>query len=259
MSAAIDDRDVQKRRLCEAGSRAARAAIRGAILLATLVALPAGAAIAEDSTGSTTRVSVSSGGEPAEPRGTYESGEPALSTDGRFAAFASASSTLVPGDTNGATDVFVRDNETGEISRVSGSSAGTQANRTTFGTSASISDDGRYVAFVSAATNLIAGDTNRLSDVFLHDRQAGTTERVSIGNDEAQANLPSFDSAISGNGRYVVFRSAATNLVAGDNNLQFDTFVRDTQENTTTRVSVHSSGAEGNGTSFTPAINTDGR
>ena len=111
---------------------------------------------------------------------------PSISADGRFVAFESLASNLVPGDTNGVGDVFVHDRQTGTTERVSVSSAGTQGN----GDSAvpSISADGRFVAFVSVASNLVPGDTNGRLDVFVHDRQTGTTERVSVSSAGTQGN-----------------------------------------------------------------------
>ena len=119
--------------------------------------------------GSTERVSLGLDG----VQGDGPSYEPAISADGRFVAFQSEATNLVPGDTNSAPDVFVRDRKTGRTQRVSVRSDGAQGN----GTSAApaISADGRFVAFYSDATNLVPGDTNDQGDVFVHDRQTGTT------------------------------------------------------------------------------------
>jgi Tol biopolymer transport system component len=140
---------------------------------------------------------------------------------------------------------------------VSVSSSGEQGN----GGSApsAISADGRYVAFSSDASNLVAGDTNGTEDVFVRDRELGTTERMSVSSTGQQGNDESFEPAISANGRYVAFTSGASNLVAGDTNGNWDVFVRDRKLDTTKRVSVSSSGREGNGTSWQPAISADGR
>src|SRR5437764_14044 len=124
----------------------------------------------------TERVSVASGG----TEGNGASLSSALSADGRFVAFESAATNLVVGDTNGATDVFVRDRQTGMTARVSVASDGTQANNVS--SYPALSADGRFVAFQSDATNLVVGDTNGKTDVFVHDRQAGTTERVSAAS-----------------------------------------------------------------------------
>src|SRR6266568_2731778 len=137
--------------------------------------------------------------------------------------------------------------------RVSVASGGTEGNGASL--SSALSADGRFVAFVSAATDLVAADTNGVSDVFVHDRQTGATERVSVASGGAQGNGSSgligfaFPPALSADGRFVAFDSAATNLVAGDTNAVSDVFVHDRQTGTTERVSVASGGAQGNGNS----------
>jgi hypothetical protein len=143
--------------------------------------------------------------------------------------------------------------------RVSLSSAGEQANGDNG--SNSISDDGRYVAFDSLATNLVAGDTNGADDVFLRDRTAGTTTRVSVSTRGTQGNCDSFpsDESISDDGRFVVFASCADNLARHDRNGAFDVFIRDTQAATTEPVSVSSTGRYGDGDSFVDAISGSGR
>jgi hypothetical protein len=120
----------------------------------------------------TQRVSVSSD----EAQGTGSSNSPSIG--GGFVSFVSSSPNLVPGDTNGAEDIFVRDLATGTTERVSVSSTGEQGNSSS--TLASISAGGRFVAFSSFASNLVPGDTNDAFDVFIHDRQTGVTERVSV-------------------------------------------------------------------------------
>src|SRR5439155_1129649 len=206
-------------------------------------------------TGTTERVSVSSAG--AEANGT--SFAPAISADGRFVAFPSEATNLVPGDTNGATDVLVRDRRTGTTERVSVSSAGAEANGTSF--TPAISADGRLVAFASEADDLVIGDTNQAFDVFVHDGMTGTTERVSVDSTGAQANAASiehFCPALSADGRFVAFESDATNLVPVDTNAATDVFVRDRLTATTDRVSVDSTGAQANDRSDFPAISADG-
>lgn len=123
----------------------------------------------------------------------------------------------------------------------------------------SVSADGRYVAFTSYASNLVAGDTNGALDVFVRDRSANTTTRVSVSSSGAQGNGGSEQPSISENGRYVAFTSYADNLVARDSNLTYDVFVRDLLRRTTVRVSVSSSEAAGNDRSLRPAISADGR
>ncbi len=201
----------------------------------------------------TTRVSVSSTG----AQGNGMSDYPDISDDGRIVAFASLATNLVAGDTNGQWDVFVRDLVANTTTRVSVNSAGVQGN----GRSEApvLSADGRYVVFGSYATNLVTGDTNNKRDVFLHDRQTGTTTRVSVSSTGAQAAGMSAFYAVSDNGRFVAFQSNAKNLVPGDTNGKTDVFVRDVVAGTTTRVSVSSAGVQGNNHSQYPDISGDGR
>ena len=114
----------------------------------------------------------------------------------------------------------------------------------------SISADGRFVAFRSSASNLVPGDGNGKDDIFVHDRQTGATERVSIDSAGNEGNGDSYDSSMSANGRFVAFRSDASNLVSGDSNSAADIFVHDLQAGTTERVSVGGSGTQGNGDSL---------
>jgi Tol biopolymer transport system component len=203
--------------------------------------------------GTTERVSIASDGTQADGM----SSDPVLSADGRFVAFASFASNLVTGDTNGTWDIFVHDRWDGTTQRVSIDSLGAQAGSRSF--SPAISGDGRFVAFLSRASNLVEGDTNGDEDVFVHDRLTGITERVSVAFDGAQADDDNFDPAISANGRFVVFDSPATNLVADDTNGTWDIFIRDRLTGTTERVSVDSSGNQTDGDSFDPAVSADGR
>jgi hypothetical protein len=122
-----------------------------------------------------------------------------------------------------------------------------------------MSADGRFVAFASTATNLVAGDTNEGEDIFVRDRTAGQTTRVSVATGGAPADFASFSPSISADGRFVAFSSFAQNLVAGDTNLEQDVFVRDRATGQTTRVSVSSTGEQGNGFSDFPTISADGR
>jgi Tol biopolymer transport system component len=200
----------------------------------------------------TTRVSVSSEG----VQGNDFSVFPALSANDRFVAFRSRASTLVPDDANGVDDVFVFDRVAGEIRRVL-ASALVEPNGPSI--MPAISADGRFVAFESLATNLASGDTNGVSDVFVNDRMGFVTTRVSVSSSGAQANAESVNAAISADGRFVAFESLATNLVASDTNGVRDVFVRDRATGTTTRVSVSSSGAQGNGASSSPELSADGR
>jgi Tol biopolymer transport system component len=205
--------------------------------------------------GQTTRVSVDSSG--AQANG--GSDRAALSANGRYVAFVSDSTNLVPGDTNLYQDVFVHDRQTGVTTRESVASNGTQANGNTGNSSLSLSADGRYVAFDSLASNLVANDTNDNYDIFVRDRQTGTTTRVSVAIGGAQANDNSFGPTLSANGRYVAFYSAASNLVANDTNEAGDVFVHDRQTGTTARVSISSNGGQGDFSSSGSSISADGR
>src|SRR5262249_50865216 len=148
-----------------------------------------------------------------------------LSADGRFAAFAASSNNLVPNDTNGVSDIFVRDRATNTTTRVSVSSAGAQANNGSL--QPALSADGRFVAFQSSASNLVPGDTNGRSDIFVHDRVTGVTTRVSVADEGVQADGDSSQPTLSADGRFVAFSSSATNLVTGDTNGVMDVFVHD--------------------------------
>lgn len=211
-------------------------------------------------TGKTEWVSVAADGTEANS----DSNLPSISADGRYVAFSSGATNLVPGDTNGYDDVFVRDRLTHRTTLVSVASSGAQANGSSaypFIGAPSISADGRYVAFISYASNLVAGDTNNFADVFVRDRVAKKTERVSVAFNGAQANAPLIEStpSISADGRYVAFSSLARNLVPGDTTNTSDVFVRDRATKTTERVSVASSGAQGNDHSFQPSLSANGR
>ncbi len=206
-------------------------------------------------TGTTELVSVATGGTQGNARSRY----PSISSDGRFVAFWSDASNLVAGDTNGSADVFVRDRQTLTTVRVSVATGGAQGNANSLNAFSSISADGRFVAFESDATNLVAGDTNGSADVFVRDRLSGTTERVSLAAGGAQGNADSLGPSISASGRFVAFWSLATNLVAGDTNAWNDVFVRDRQSATTERVSVATGGAQGDFNSYDPSISADGR
>ena len=191
--------------------------------------------------------------------------DPSISADCRFVAYASFASNLVPGDTNGAWDVLVRDRAAGTTERVSVDSLGAQADGNSGGTfgyqgnGVDMAVGGRYVAFLSDATNLVAGDTNGRIDIFVHDRLSGATTRESVDSAGIQGNDDSAWPAISADGRYVAFSSAATNLVSGDTNGKVDVFYRDRLAGTTQRVSVATSGLQGNGDCTHAAITQDGR
>ncbi len=180
-----------------------------------------------------------------------------LSADGRYVAFWSAATNLVPGDTNGRQDVFVRDLVAGTIERVSVDSAGLEGDGDS--TDPTISADGNIVAFQSAATNLVAGDANARIDVFVRDRAAGTTVRVSVDAGGAEGNHDSTRADVSSNGRFVAFQSRASNFVANDTNNKFDAFVKDLATGVLDCVSLDALGTVGDNTSGSPAISGSGR
>src|SRR5262249_48515409 len=124
---------------------------------------------------------------------------------------------------------------------------------------ASLSADGRYVAFESTATNLVSGDTNGASDVFLKDTVTGTLTRISTDGSGAQANGYSLAPSLSSDGRYAAFSSIASNLVSGDTNLYDDIFVKDTTTGAVVRASTDSSGVQSDYYSLHPSISANGR
>jgi Tol biopolymer transport system component len=204
-------------------------------------------------TGTTTRVSKDSAG----VEGDGDSYNPTVSADGRYVAFRSEATNLVAGDLNGVQDVFVRDRQTGTTTLVSRNSGGVEGDGVSDG--AFISPDGRYVTFRSEATNLVADDTNGMPDIFVRDRQTGTTTLVSRSSAGVVGDGSSDSPVISTNNRYVAFESTAANLAAGDTNTKWDIFVRDRQTGTTTLVSKSSAGVEGDEHSYYPSLSSDGR
>jgi hypothetical protein len=162
-----------------------------------------------------------------------------ISTNGQFVAFQSGASDLLPGDTNGASDIFVRNLQTGTTELISIAADGSWGNDPS--TDPVITPDGRYVEFISAASNLVPGDSNGIGDVFVRDRVAGTTTLVSVG---AQAFSTSIyvdtimsTPVITADGRYVAFSSTATNLIPGQTTTYGDVYLRDVVGGTTTWVS----------------------
>jgi Tol biopolymer transport system component len=201
----------------------------------------------------TTRVSVPYD----DPQAGSDAQSIAISADGAHAAFSSLADNLVPGDTNRALDVFERDLRTGVTSRVSVASDGSQAEGFSDNDGVALSAGGRFVVFVSDATNLVPHDTNGAPDVFVHDARTGVTTRVSVATDGSQARLGSHDPTISADGRYVAFDSEATSLVPHDTNGARDVFVHDMRTGVTSRVfATHpGSGVDQSG----PAISAHGR
>ena len=179
--------------------------------------------------GTTTRVSVDSSG----VEGNGASQNSSISADGRYVAFESTATNLVPNDTNGAADVFVHDNLTGETTRVSLGALGVQGDGDSL--LAAISPSGHMVGFSSLATNLVAGDTNGWTDVFVKDLATQRTTRVSVTTNGAQSGSQSALPSITADGRRITFYCYAP-LVAGDTNGVTDIYVRDDDATAFTRL-----------------------
>ncbi len=221
--------------------------------------------VRDNASHATLRVSVSSTGLQANGA----SYSPSLSGDGRFIAFTSEASNLVSGDTNGVADVFVYDRDpdgngvfdegVGVTVRVSVDSLGLEAHGGSYGAySHTISADGRLVVFRSDASDLVAGDLNGKSDIFVHERSSGLTTRVSVDSAGFEANNGSSLATISGDGAVVAFHSDANNLVPGDTNGVTDVFTHDLLTGVTTRVSVDSAGVQFSRACSAPALSADG-
>ncbi|RVU16815.1 Hint domain-containing protein [Methylobacterium oryzihabitans] len=205
-------------------------------------------------TGTLTRVSTAADGTQADAGSVLAS----MSVDGRHVAFQSDATNLVAGDTNGVTDVYVKNLTTGAITRASTAADGSQGNGVSTG--ASLSRDGNLVAFVSRADNLVAGDTNLGADVFVKNLTTGAITRVSTASDGTQSSGDATGIArISADGTKVAFTSFADNLVPGDTNLSTDVFVKDLTTGTLTRVSTAADGTQSNGANFvSPTLSSDG-
>lgn len=200
--------------------------------------------------GAFTRVSVGLLG--VDPNGLSRA--PAISGDGSTVVFASDAGNLVAGDTNGLRDIFAYDVLTTAITRVSVATGGVQATGGFGSDDPAVSADGRYVVFHSSATNLVSPDNNGTSDLFLHDRQTGATERVSLSTAGAEVDGDSGLSSVSADGRYVAFENDSSNIAAGFGGGLPHVFLRDRVANTTTWVSDN-----GNGDHLSPRISDDGR
>jgi len=187
---------------------------------------------------------------------TGHSNSPAISSDGRLIAFASEANDLVPNDSNQAADIFLYDRSNSQIARISRSNAGVQGNGASG--APAITADGALIAYSSEASNLVTGDTNDASDIFVFNMSTQRTSRASRTGANGQLNGPSTQPSISSDGRFVVFSSSATNVVTSDSNSAPDIFMRDRQAATTSRLST-AGGAEANGPSFDPSISADGR
>ncbi len=182
---------------------------------------------------------------------------PVVTPDGRFVAFHSSATNLVPGDTNGRWDVFVRDRQLGMTERVSLKDDGTQFPGAYAG-GPSITPDGRFVAFYARAA-LTPNDFSLFTQVYVRDRQTQRTELISVNTSGVAGLLESWSPSITPDGRYVAFYSLSSDLVANDSNNAEDVFVRDRQTGTTELVSNAGNGAQGNSASFFCSISDDGR
>jgi len=212
--------------------------------------------------GATVLVSVNSDGTGG---GNGDSLPMGISTNGRYALFESRASNLVPGDTNNAADVFLRDLEAGTTVLVSAGTNGAFADGGSY--SSVMTPDGRYVAFTSAADNLVAGDSNGVPDVFVRDMVSNVTTRVSVGaqrGDSRYLEQCSDTPVITPDGRYIAFYSTATNLAPGVGTMA-NIYLRDQQMGTTACVSpgalaaLQSLATVSNAVSFNHALSDDSR
>jgi len=190
-------------------------------------------------------------------QGNAGSSNPSINATGSLVAFESNADNWVAADTNGVTDIFVKNLNTDKVVRISTDASGTQANGASFGPA--LSANGRYVVFSSAATNLVIGDNNDAVDVFRKDLQTGATIRVSTDSRGIQADGASDSATISANGRFVAFASDAGHLVADDTNAARDVFVKDLKTGKLACVSCNADGLLGNRHSLSPSINSSGR
>lgn len=206
----------------------------------------------DSETGTLELASVNSAGEQANQTSKYA----VVSSNGRYVAFQSKATNLVEGDYNNMYDIYVRDRQQGVTTLVSRGVDGVVGNMES--QRPSLSDDGRYVAFESWASNLVSGDENYNSDVFVADRATGRMTLISVGNDGQQADHVNGGAVISGDGRYVAFSSLAGNMAEGDNNQAFDVYVRDRHVGRTQLVSVNLNGQAGSGASISPSLAAGG-
>ncbi|MFE2409227.1 TolB family protein [Kitasatospora sp. NPDC059408] len=228
----------------------------GAVLAAAVLTAVAAPAEARPPKGDTARVSVGLDG--AQPNG--DSTALGLSANGRYALFSSTAANLVPGDTNNAYDVFLRDLRNGHVQRVSVADDGSQLNGPT--TQASLSANGRYVVFSSGATNAVAGQaTNNAENIYVRDLWAGRTELITAGDPhpaQDQTGRGSHDPVISADGRYVAFASSRSDLVPGAKRGKEHVFVTDRRAGTTRQLDVGPDGSTGSNNAFRPSISADG-
>lgn len=196
-------------------------------------------------------ISVNSNGYPLD----NESRHAVMNFDGKLIAFGTQASNVTPFDTNKTIDIVLHDSENNSTDILSGH---TPRSNDSSGDITSLTQDGRYVAFYSSASNLVQGDTNDKDDVFVRDTIDNTIERVSIATDGTQGNSTSKNPSISSDGRYVVFQSFADNLTSYDTNNKYDIFLHDRKLRTTICVSKKRNGSESFDNSENPTISADG-
>jgi hypothetical protein len=189
-------------------------------------------------------------------QGNGDSQSASISDAGRYVAFESSATNLAPDDTNGTSDVFVKELRTGRLLLASSDSEGNEGN--SFSVDPSISGNGRFIAFQSFASNLVPDDTNGTIDVFVKDLRTGEIARASTDSQGNQVEGESLAPSISGNGRYVAFQSTAS-LVSEDTNTSFDVYVKDLRTDEVALVSTNPQGSAGNDFSGIPSISGNGR
>jgi Tol biopolymer transport system component len=211
--------------------------------------------LADTQTGDVTLVSAGIGDAPADG----PSGLPDISADGRYVVFETTATNVVPSDANGATSDVVRfDATTGDIVLVSRRGiAGVQGDGASFGPT--ISADGTLVAFTSQATNLVGSDTNKKTDAFVRNVDAGTTTRVSTDTLGRQSNGPTYEAVLAPGGGFIAFSSLAKNLVSGDTNADRDVFLKNLSTGKTLRASIRTDGKQANGDSSVEDVSSNGR
>jgi hypothetical protein len=209
--------------------------------------------IAEALIGTNILISRSSSG----VRGNGDSLNVDISLDGRYAVFDSTATNLVSGDTNGVTDIFLKDTVTNNISRVSVDSSGNQANANSG--KPKISGNGKYIVYYSSATNLVSSDTNGYADIFRYTVATGITERVSVDSSGNQANQQSYDADLDTEGRFIVFTTQSSNLGMTDTNSENDVVLKDMTSGSVTYISQSDAGVIGNSYSSSGRISCDGR
>jgi Tol biopolymer transport system component len=193
--------------------------------------------------------------------GTIQANGPTMgvvaASDGRHFGFTAGASNLAPNDGNGNTDVFVRDTVAKTTTMVSVTPAGASGNATSV--VEGLSSDGRYVAFDSLSSNIVAGDTNAVADVFVRDMTTGLTTRASVGSTGQQLSTESTDADLSATGRYLAFVTRSSGVVPGVGNGATQVYLRDLTTGAVTLVSRTSTGAPGAGEARAPSVSADGK